>query len=134
VDWVLRPLAVGLPARWQRYEWSGPPGTPPGRPGDWAELLPADFVVVEGCCVGLPAAAAYLSYLVWVDTQPAQRRLRLERRDDWNVYEPFASNWARQESALQAGARTAERADVIVDNSAPTADGGWPDQFAVRTC
>jgi hypothetical protein len=127
VDWVLRPLAAGRPARWQRYDWVA------GRPGDWAELPAADVVVVEGCCVGLPPAAAYLSYLVWVDTQPTQRRQRLERRDDWEVYEPFADGWSSQESALQAEARTAARADVVVDNSAPAAGGDWPDRFAVRT-
>ena len=126
VDWVLRPLAAGRPARWQRYDWAA------GRPGDWAELPATAFVVVEGCCVGLPAPAAYLCHLVWVDTQQAQRRLRLESRDDWGFYEPFADGWARQERALQAGAGTAARADVVVDNSARTAGGEWPDRFAVR--
>jgi hypothetical protein len=67
VNWVLRPLAEGRPARWQRYDWMT------GCPGDWVGLPGTEFVVVEGCCVGLPAAAAYLSYLVWVETQPAQR-------------------------------------------------------------
>jgi len=126
VDWVLRPLAEGRPARWRRYDWMT------GRPGEWAELPGANFVVVEGCCVGLPAAAAYLSYLVWVETQPAQRRLRLERRDDWYFYAPFADGWSRQESALQAASPTAQRADLVIDNSVPTADGDWPDRFAVR--
>jgi cytidylate kinase len=126
VDWVLRPLAEGRTARWQRYDWMA------GRAGDWAELASADFVVVEGCCVGMPAAAAYLSYLVWVEAKPTERRLRVERRDDWYFYAPFADGWSRQESALQAGSRAAERADLVVDNSAPRADGHWPDRFAVR--
>lgn len=125
-DWVLRPLAEGRIARWRRYDWLA------GRPGGWAELPGADFVVVEGCCVGLPAAAAYLSYLVWVETQPAQRRLRLRRRDDWCFYAPFADGWSRQESALQAASRTAERADVVIDNNEPTAHGDWPDRFFMR--
>ena len=126
VDWVLRPLAEGRLARWQRYDWMA------GRPGDWAELPAADFVVVEGCCVGMPSAAAYLSYLVWVETQPAERRLRVERRDNWYFYAPFADGWSRQESALQAGSRAAERADVVVDNTAPRPGTGWPDRFPVR--
>lgn len=126
VNWVLRPLAEGRPARWQRYDWMA------GCPGDWVELPGAELVVVEGCCVGLPAAAAYLSYLVWVETQPAQRQLRVQRRPDWYFYGPFADGWSRQESALQAGSRTAERADVVVDNSVPTVDGDWPDRFSVR--
>jgi cytidylate kinase len=125
VDWVLRPLAEGRPARWQRYDWMA------GRAGDWAELPGADVVVVEGCCVGMPAAAAYLSYLVWVEAQPTERRLRVERRDNWYFYAPFADSWSRQERALQAESRTAERADVVIDNSTRRADGGWPDSFAV---
>jgi cytidylate kinase len=126
VDWVLRPLAEGRPARWRRYDWMV------GRAGDWAELPGADVVVIEGCCVGTPAAAAYLSYLVWVEAQPAERRLRVERRDDWYFYAPFADGWSRQESALQAGSGAAERADVVIDNSAPRTNGAWPDTFAVR--
>jgi hypothetical protein len=126
VNWVLRPLAEGRPARWKRYDWMA------GCPGEWIELPASEFVVVEGCCVGLPGAAAYLSYLVWVDTQLAQRQLRLRRRNNWYFYAPFADGWSRQESALQAGSQTAERADVVIDNNGPTANGDWPDRFSVR--
>jgi len=111
-DWVLRPLAAGQPARWRRYDWAA------GRPGEWAGLDPGDFLVVEGCCTGLFPAAAYLSYLVWMDVPAAERKRRLERRADWAAYAPFAQRWARQETALQATAGTAGRADLVVDNSA----------------
>jgi hypothetical protein len=126
VGWVLRPLSAGQRARWQRYDWLA------GRPGEWEDLAPSDFLVVEGCCVGLPAAAAYLSYLVWIDTPAAERRLRLERRGDWDGYAPFARRWARQETDIQSGASTAERADLVVDNSERTGGQGWAEPFACR--
>jgi hypothetical protein len=121
-DWVLRPLAAGQPARWRKYDWLA------GAPGEWADLDPGDFLVVEGCCAGRFPAASYLSYLVWLDVPAAERRRRLERRPDWAAYAPFAGRWARQEAALQARAGTAGRADLVVDNSART-NGGMPDSF-----
>ena len=123
-DWVLRPLAAGQPAHWQRYDWLA------GRPGEWASLDPVDFLVIEGCCAGLSPAAAYLSCLIWIDVPEAERRRRLERRADWPAYAPFAERWARQEAALQAAAETAARADLVVDNSAGTPAGGLPGSFA----
>jgi uridine kinase len=120
---VLRPLAAGRPARWRRYDWIA------GRPGEWAGIEPGDFLVVEGCCVGLPPAAACLSYLIWVDATAAERRRRLERRPDWGTYQPFAERWARQEDALQADADTRHRADLVVDNNQRSPDGDWADVF-----
>ena len=118
-DWVLRPIAAGRPARWRRYDWLA------GRPGEWVDLRPGDFLVVEGCCVGLPPAASCLSYLIWIDTPEDGRRRRLEVRPDWAGYGPFAQRWARQEAALQATADTAGRADLVVDNGERRGEPGW---------
>lgn len=120
-EWVLQPLAAGRPARWRKYDWTA------GRAGEWACLEPGDFLIVEGCCVGLPSAASALSYLIWIDTPAAERRRRLERRPDWGIYQPFAERWARQEAALQAGADTPGRADLVVDNSEQAGAGGRAD-------
>jgi hypothetical protein len=68
-----------------------------------------------------------------VEAQPAERRQRVERRDNWYFYAPFADGWSRQEGPLQAGSRAAERADVVIDNSAPRPDANWPDRFPVRS-
>lgn len=120
-DWVLCPLAAGRPARWRKYDWIV------GQPGEWAGIEPGDFLVVEGCCVGLPPAAPTLSYLVWIDTPKAERRRRLELRPDWGTYQPFAERWACQEDTLQAEADTPGRADLVVDNSEPSGIDGWAD-------
>jgi hypothetical protein len=122
-DWVLRPLAAGRPARWRRYDWLA------GRAGEWVDLAPGEFLVVEGSCVGLPPASPCMSYLIWIDAPEQERRRRLELRADWVAYAPFAQRWARQEAALQATANTPARADLAVDNSDKRAAGGWADEF-----
>jgi hypothetical protein len=73
--------------------------------------------VVEGCGVGVPAAARLLSFLIWVDVPVEQRQRRIRQRSDWAAYAPHADHWAEQEEALQAGARSIDRADLVVDNS-----------------
>lgn len=123
-DGVLRPLAAGRPGRYRRYDWLT------GQLAEWISLPPGELLIVEGCCTGLEPAAGLLSYLVWMDAPPAERRRRLELRSDWPAYAPFADEWARQETELQATAGTASRASLVVDN-AENSDDSWGDQFAV---
>jgi hypothetical protein len=110
-EWVLRPLAHGQPASWRRYDWEA------GQPGEWTDLDPGDFLIVEGCCVGTEPAGSSLSYLIWIDAPAVERRRRLELRADWPAYAPHADAWARQEAALHA-APAVRRADLVIDNSA----------------
>ncbi len=126
VDGVLAPLARGEPARWRRFDWIE------HRPAEWVELPATPVVVVEGCCVGVPPVAAYLSLLIWIETPDAERRRRLEEREDWDAYAPFFDTWTSQESAIQAGARTQERADLVVDNSNLAGGPGFGDRFTCR--
>lgn len=126
VKWVLRPVSLGEPARWQRYNWVQ------GLPGEWVETPVGGTLVIDGCCAGVPRTAPYLSYLVWIDTPAPERRTRLQQREDWPDYAPFFNRWALQEAALQDGAATPERADLIVDNSAAIGVGGWGTSFAYR--
>jgi hypothetical protein len=111
VEWILVPLARGEQARWRRYDWEA------AAPGGWETVPVSTFLVIEGCGVGVPAAARLLSYLVFVDTPDHQRQRRIRRRSDWAVYAPHAEHWAEQEAALQVGAGSIERAQLVVDNS-----------------
>jgi uridine kinase len=121
---VLSPLVEGAQARWRRFDWTS------YRPAGWASLPASEVVVVEGCCVGVPPAGDLFSYLVWLDAPPEERRRRLRQRGDWSTFAPYFDSWSAQESALQAGARTPERADLLVDNSRPTGTA-WPDDLLV---
>jgi hypothetical protein len=122
---VLRPLAAGRPGRYRRYDWLA------GRLAEWVDVAPDDLLIVEGCCAGVPPAGGLLSFLIWLDAPAGERRRRLELRPDWPAYAPFADDWASQETALQATADTAGRADLIVDNAEKSDDDNWGEQFTV---
>jgi hypothetical protein len=109
VAWILRPLTTGGHARWQRYDWIG------SAPAVWVDVPSVEILVIEGCGVGAPPAAGYLSFLVWLDTPEPERRRRLRARGDWETYAPYVDIWARQDEALQSRARTPARADLVVD-------------------
>jgi hypothetical protein len=112
LEWVLAPLAGGRAARYRRYDWAA------GRYGEWCEVVPGGeappLLVVEGVGSGARACAPYLSLLVWVDAPPEVRFARAIGRDG-DAYLPHWDRWARQEDAHFARERTAERADLLVD-------------------
>jgi uridine kinase len=123
---LLAPLSRGEPGRWRRYDWVG------SKPAEWIEVPGLDLVVIEGCCVGVPPVGDHLSYLIWLDAPDTERRRRLAARADWDSYAPNFDRWRVQETALQAGARTEERADLVVDNSEPTLDAWSGGRFVRR--
>lgn len=114
--WVLEPLAAGRRARYRRYDWNA------GAYAEWVDVPEAGALVVEGCGSGARAAAPYLSLLVWVDAPHDVRMVRGIGRDG-EIFRPHWERWADQERELFAAERTAERADVRVDGTAPY-DGG----------
>ena len=121
VDWVLRPLAEGRPARWQRWDWNT------GRFDPATQVLaPADVVIVEGCGAGSALARPWLSTVMWISLDEPQRRRRLRARPDWPIYAPWADMWAEQERALRAGEDPLAAADVIVETDSD------PDRLVVR--
>lgn len=108
VEWILRPLAEGRPARWRRYDWTL------GAYAGWRELPPADVVIVEGVGSGALAAAPYTSFLVWTEAPLAVRRARALSRDG-EIYRPHWERWARQERAYFATDGVRARADAVID-------------------
>ncbi len=122
---ILAPATRGEPGRWRRFDWVAQ------RPAEWVEVPTAEVLVVEGCCAGVPPIVGYLSYLIWLEAPDAERRRRLQAREDWEAYSPFFDRWRAQEVALQSGAGTPARADLVVDNSEVRHADPWGDRLVV---
>lgn len=107
LDQLLRPLADGRPATWQRYDWSR------GRFAEWHEVRPPELLVLEGCGSGAAGYSAYISVLVWVE---AARDTRLQRgiRRDGPEMEPKWLAWMDLEEAHFRANRTRQRADLVI--------------------
>ena len=111
---VLAPLAGGEPARWRRFDWAAPPGGVGRAPGG------VRVVVVEGCCVGVaPRWRATSPILIWLDTPDAERRRRLERREDWDAYAPFFDTLERPGVRAPGRSPHARARRLVVDNGRP---------------
>lgn len=107
-DDVLRPLAAGAPVQVPRYDWhaaafGAPWPLPPAPP----------LLVVEGVGAGAQRVAGFLSLLVWVELDAAERRRRALARDG-DAYLPHWAGWAAQEAAHYARERTHARANVVL--------------------
>ena len=110
LEWVLEPLAAGLPARYRRFDW------PADEYAEWHAVRDAGALVVEGVTCGARACEPYLSLLVWVEA-PRDLRFRRGMERDGEAYRPYWERWARQEDAHFAAENTRRRADVVVDGS-----------------
>lgn len=107
LEWVLEPLAAGLPARYRRYDWDR------NEYAEWHDVPASPVVVVEGVASGARACSRYLSVLVWVD---ATRHVRFSRgiARDGEGFRPHWERWAVQEDRHFAIEGTRGRADVHV--------------------
>ena len=111
-DQVLRPLASGGAARYQRYDWAA------SEFAEWVDVPPPDVLVLEGCGSARRDVDGRAALVVWVEAPPD---LRLERglardgeslRDEW-------LRWRVLEAAHFEREATRDRADVHVDGSLP---------------
>ena len=76
---ALRPLLSGSPARFRVRDWAG---DPLGRGlAGWAEVRPAEVVIVEGITASRRAIAADLTMALWVTAPRAERLRRALARD-----------------------------------------------------
>lgn len=105
---LLRPLAVGAPGSYRRYDWDA------GRYAETVVVDPVDLLVLEGVGSGALGHADLVTALVWMSAPEA---LRLERglARDGAAYEPLWRQWQRDEAAHFAEQRTRERADLVVE-------------------
>lgn len=111
-DQVLAPLGHGVPGRWQRYDWEA------GAFAEWRDLPVPDVLVLEGCGSCPAAVDDRVALRVFVEAPPRLRLRRGIERDG----EALRAEWIRwqvQEAAQFEAERTRERADVVVDGTAP---------------
>lgn len=107
VEQVLRPLALGRPARWRRYDWTR------GAYAEWHEVPPPGVLVVEGVGCGAIEAAPYLSGLVWLEAGEEIRRTRALARDG-DLYAPHWRRWAEQEDRYYARHDVRSRVGLVL--------------------
>jgi uridine kinase len=115
VDWwplllqqVLRPLAAGEEARYQRYDWNDQ------RLAEWIELpLRPELVIVEGVSAIRREFDPYLAYRIWVET-PRTLRLRRGLERDGESMRGQWESWMAAEDAYVARDNPIARADAVV--------------------
>lgn len=116
-DWVLAPLARGESAAYRRFDWHA------GRYAEWHPVPAAPLVLVEGAGSSVGPGARSAAVRIWVEAAEQDRFARGMARDG-GTYQPHWQRWARQEQLLFDRDRTRERADVVIDTSAPTETDG----------
>ncbi|MDO8107474.1 uridine kinase [Isoptericola sp. b441] len=109
---LLEPLGRGEPARWQRYDWIE------GRFADWHDLPVPDVLVLEGCGAAPQAVDGRAVLRLYVEAPPRLRLRRGLERDGEAMRSEWV-HWQVLEAAQFATERTRERADVVVDGTAP---------------
>lgn len=107
-EWVLEPLASGVPGRYRRYDWGL------GRYVERHTVPLGDFLVVEGVGAGSALAAPYRPFLVWVEA-PAEVRLARGVARDGVELEGEWRRWMVDEAEHHRVNRTRERADARLD-------------------
>ena len=109
---LLLPLAQGRPGSYRRYDWVAE---------EFAEEVvvpPVPLLVVEGVGSGAARFAPLVTALVWVEA-PHDLRMARGLARDGDSFAPHWDRWAADEAALFARERTRERADVVIDGTAP---------------
>ena len=112
---LLLPLAEGRPGSYLRYDWLAERFT------KLVDVAPAPLLVLEGVGSGSSRFAELITALVWVEA-PHEVRMRRGIDRDGEAFAPHWEQWARDEAELFDRERTRDRADVLVDSTAPYPD------------
>jgi uridine kinase len=107
IDEALEPLSRNQPARFKRTDWENK-----GRE-QWAEIEPAEFVILEGVSASREAFQPFVTYSIWVET-PRELRLRRGLERDGEGARAQWEKWMAQEDEYIRRERPQERADVVV--------------------
>jgi len=105
LDRLLRPLALGRPGTYRRYDWHA------GAFADTVTVAPTELLVLEGVGSGSAAIADLVTVLVWLDAAPDERKRRALDRDGDSFAQQWEA-WAEAEASHFAREETRERADV----------------------
>ncbi len=108
LDQVLRPLADGGPARYQRFDWER------NVLAEWHEVAPSPFLILEGVSASREAFRPYLTASVWIHTDRAERLRRGLHRDGAEAL-PRWREWMASEDDNIAREQPDRRADLIIN-------------------
>jgi uridine kinase len=108
---VLRPLAAGATARYQRYDW----GT--DRLAEWHAVPPGGMVIVEGVYCTRDELAGFYDFTIWIECPRELRLVRGIARDGAGSREIWERDWMVAEELYIAAQRPRERADLVLDGS-----------------
>lgn len=111
---LLAPLAAGRPARYQRYDWDR------SAFAEWRDVPVPPVLVLEGCGSAPTAVDGRASLVVWVEA-PSDVRLQRGLARDGEALRDEWLRWMDLEEQHFTAERTRERADVLVDGTAPYA-------------
>jgi uridine kinase len=123
IEQVLRPLADGLPARYQRYDWDL------GQLAEWHAVPAAGYLLLEGVGSSRQELREYLAASVWVQTSPDERLRRGLQRDGEEARAQWL-RWQAQEDAYIARDHPDRLAELIVsgENGEPWLGPERPDK------
>ena len=107
-EWVLEPLARGLPGRYQRYDW------PLGTYAERHTVPLADVLVVEGCNSAALTTDEFSPFIIWVEADDEMRLARGLDRDGVDATDQW-TRWMVRERELYTANRTTDRAHVRLD-------------------
>jgi uridine kinase len=111
---VLEPLSHGEPARFSCTNWDG-------GPQKVRQVLPAEFVILEGVTASRDAFRRFLTYTIWVET-PRDRRLSRGIERDGETSRAQWVEWMVGEDAYMEREHPHERADAVVSGDQPIED------------
>ena len=107
IEDVLEPLARNEPARYRRSDWEGKAKV------EWGEVVPADFVILEGVSASREAFRPFLAYTVWIET-PRDVRLRRGLDRDGERARAQWEQWMAEEDDYVRRERPEVHADLVV--------------------
>jgi uridine kinase len=104
---VLDPLADGQTSRFERSRWT------PSVAREQVEVVPGEFLILEGVTASREAFRPYLTYAIWIEANhDARLRRGLER--DGETARPQWQKWIADEDEYRQRERADERADLVL--------------------